>query len=172
MAVATTALGNMMTQPLENVQVGMTARTQVVVTRELTVGAHVEGMPDVYGTPFMILLMEIAAGLAVKAHLPPGWVTVGTEVNVRHLAPTPVGRTVVATARVLEVEGRSALFAVEAHDGERKIGEGTHRRGAVNLDAFTKRHGGDAVRRRIDHAFKHVGLPPSWRGGLRASHSS
>ena len=46
-----------------------------------------------------------------------------------------------ATARVLEVDGRSVLFAVEAHDGERKIGEGTHRRGAVNLDAFAKRHG-------------------------------
>ena len=78
----------------------------------------------------------------MRGHLPPGWVTVGSEVNIRHLAPTPIGRTVVASARVLEVDGRSVLFAVEAHDGERKIGEGTHRRGAVNLDAFAKRHGG------------------------------
>ncbi len=128
-----------MTEPLENVRPGMTGRKEVVVTRELTVGAHVDGMPFVYGTPFMIIAMEIAAGEAVKAHLPPGWATVGSEVNIRHLAPTPMGRTVAATARVIEVSGRSILFAVEAHDGERMIGEGSHRRGAVNLESFAKR---------------------------------
>jgi fluoroacetyl-CoA thioesterase len=128
-----------MTEPLENVRVGMTGRNEVAVTRELTVGGHIEGMPFVYGTPFMILAMEIAAGAAVKAHLPPGWATVGSEVNVRHLAPTPEGCRVAATARVVEVSGRSILFAVEAHDGKRMIGEGTHRRGAVNLESFMKR---------------------------------
>jgi fluoroacetyl-CoA thioesterase len=130
-----------MTEPLENVRVGMTGRKEVVVTRELTVGAHVDGMPFVYGTPMMILAMEVASGEAVKAHLPPGWATVGSEVNIRHLAPTPMGRTVVANARVVEVSGRSILFAVEAHDGERVIGDGTHRRGAVNLESFAKRFG-------------------------------
>ena len=87
----------------------------------------------------MILAMEIASGQAVKAHLPPGWATVGSEVNIRHIAPTPMGRTVTATARVVEVSGRSLMFAVEAHDGVRKIGEGTHRRGAVNLESFATR---------------------------------
>jgi fluoroacetyl-CoA thioesterase len=135
-----------MTEPLKDVEPGMTGRAEVVVTRDLTVGAHVEGMPPVYATPMMIMLMEIASGSAVRGHLPPGWVTVGSEVNIRHLAPTPMGRTVVATARVLEVEGRSVLFAVEAHDGERKIGEGTHRRGAVNLESFAKRFGAGAAR--------------------------
>lgn len=96
-------------------------------------------MPFVFGTPMMILTMEIASGQTVAAHLPPGWATVGSEVNVRHLAPTPMGRTVTATARVVEVSGRSLLFAVEAHDGVRKVGEGTHRRGAVNLESFAKR---------------------------------
>ena len=100
-------LGLMMTEPLENVRVGMTGRHEIVVTRELTVGAHVEGMPFVFGTPMMILAKEIASGQAVAAHLPAGWATVGSEVNIRHLAPTPVGRTVVATARVIEVSGRS-----------------------------------------------------------------
>jgi fluoroacetyl-CoA thioesterase len=128
-----------MTGPLENVRVGMTGRKEVLVTRELTVGAHVDRMPFVYGTPMMILAMEVASGEAVKAHLPPGWVTVGAAVNVRHLAPTPMGRTVVATARVIEVAERSILFAVEAHDGTRMIGEGTHRRGAVDLESFAKR---------------------------------
>jgi fluoroacetyl-CoA thioesterase len=96
----------------------------------------------------MILAMEIAAGDAVKAHLPAGWATVGSEVNIRHLAPTPMGRTVVATARVVEVSGRSLLFAVEAHDGTRLIGDGTHRRGVVNLESFAKRFGASCVRDR------------------------
>jgi fluoroacetyl-CoA thioesterase len=129
----------MMTEPLENVRVGMTGRHEVVVTRELTVAAHVDGMPFVFGTPMMILAMETAANEAVRPYLPPGWATVGSEVNVRHLAPTPMGRIVVVTARVVEVAGRTLTFAVEAHDGVRKVGEGTHRRGAVNLESFAKK---------------------------------
>ena len=120
----------------------MSGRKEVVVTRELTVGGHVEGMPLVYGTPMMILAMEIASGAAIAQYLPSGWVSVGSEVNIRHLAPTPMGRTVVATATVIEIEGRSVLFAVEAHDRERKIGDGRHRRGAVNLESFAKQYGG------------------------------
>jgi fluoroacetyl-CoA thioesterase len=105
-----------MAEPLENVQAGMTGRHEVVVTREQTVGAVLEGMPFVFSTPMMILAMELASTAAAAPHLPEGWVSVGSEVSVRHLAPTPVGRTVVATARVVEVSGRSVLFAVEAHE--------------------------------------------------------
>jgi predicted thioesterase len=129
-----------MAEPLENVRVGMTGREEVVVTPELTVGGHVDGMPMVYGTPMMIMAMEIASALSIAPHLPPGWVTVGSEVNIRHLAPSPVGATIVATSRVVEISGRSVLFAVEAHDGKRKIGEGEHRRGAVNLERFQERY--------------------------------
>ncbi len=129
-----------MSEPLANVSVGMTGRKEEVVTPELTVGGHVAGMPMVYGTPMMIMAMEIASAHAVAPHLPDGWVTVGSEVNIRHLAPTPVGATVVATARVVEVSGRSVLFAVEAHDGEHKIGDGFHRRGAVNVERFRARY--------------------------------
>jgi fluoroacetyl-CoA thioesterase len=128
-----------MAEPLENVQAGMTGRHEVIVTREQTVGEVLDGMPFVFATPMMILAMELASAAAAAPALPPGWVTVGSEVNVRHLAPTPVGRTVVATARILEVSARALLFAVEAHDGVRKIGDGTHRRGAVNLESFAKR---------------------------------
>jgi fluoroacetyl-CoA thioesterase len=128
-----------MAEPLDNVRAGMTGRHELLVTRERTVGAVLDGMPFVFGTPMMILAMELASAAAAAPHLPEGWVTVGSEVNVRHLASTPVGRTVVATARVLEVSARTLLFAVEAHDGVRKIGEGTHRRAAVNLESFARR---------------------------------
>lgn len=128
-------------EPLKDVRTGMTGSFKERVTFDLTVGGHVAGMPPVYGTPMMIMAMEKASGLAIAGSLPEGWVTVGSEVDIRHLAPSPVGRTVTATARVVEVDGRSVLFAVEAHDGERKIGEGRHRRGAVNLKRFTERYG-------------------------------
>jgi fluoroacetyl-CoA thioesterase len=110
-----------MTEPLENVRVGVTGRHERVVTREVTAGAHIDGMPFVLGTPMMILAMEMASAAAMAPQLPEGRATVGSEVHVRHLAPTPMGRSVTATARVVEVSGRNLLFAVEAHDGVRKI---------------------------------------------------
>jgi fluoroacetyl-CoA thioesterase len=127
--------------PLQRVTVGMVAEKKVTITPEMTVGHVVPGMPAVYGTPTMILHMEMAAGLAVQLALPPGYVTVGMMVNVRHLAATPVGRTVRAVARIIRVEAKSVLFEVEAWDAERKIGDGIHRRGVVNVTEFEKRFG-------------------------------
>ena len=127
--------------PLEKVIVGMTAEKQVTVTAEMTVGHVVPGMPEVYGTPMMILHMEMAAGSAVQPFLPAGHVSVGMMVNIRHLAATPVGRTVRTIARVVAIEGKSILFEVEAWDGDRKIGDGTHRRGVVDVAEFERRFG-------------------------------
>ena len=125
-----------MQDPLAKIAPGMTGEAEVVVTPEITVGGNVPGMPMVYGTPFMILLMEIASGNAIRPHLPEGFVSVGSHVDVRHLAPTPLGRRVVATARVIEKTRSSVLFSVQAHDGGRLIGEGRHRRGVVDGRGF------------------------------------
>ena len=127
--------------PLDQVSVGMTAEKLVTVTAEMTVGHVVPGMPEVYGTPMMILHMEMAAGSAIQPSLPAGYVSVGMMVNIRHLAATPIGRTVRAIARVAKVGEKSILFEVEAWDGERKIGDGTHRRGVVNVAEFERRFG-------------------------------
>jgi len=127
--------------PLEKVIAGTTAEKLVTVTPEMTVGHVVPGMPAVYGTPTMILHMEMAAGSAVAPFLPAGHVSVGMMVNVRHLAATPVGRSVRAIARVVAVDARSVLFEVEAWDGDRKIGDGTHRRGVVDVAEFERRFG-------------------------------
>ncbi|AWM06856.1 thioesterase family protein [Bradyrhizobium symbiodeficiens] len=125
--------------PLEKVTAGMTADKLVAVTPEMTVGHVIPGMPAVYGTPMMILHMEMAAGSAVQPFLPAGHVSVGMMVNIRHLAATPVGRTVRAIARVIAVEAKSVLFEIEAWDGGRKIGDGTHRRGVVDVAEFERR---------------------------------
>ena len=127
--------------PLDKVTVGMTAEKKVIVTPEMTVGHVVPGMPAVYGTPMMILHMEMAAGSAIQSSLPAGYVSVGMTVNVRHLAATPIGRTVRAIARVAGIEDKSVVFEVEAWDGDRKIGDGMHRRGVVNVVEFEKRFG-------------------------------
>jgi fluoroacetyl-CoA thioesterase len=126
---------------LENVTIGMTAEKTVTVTPEMTIGHFVTGMPQVYATPMMILHMEMASGSAIAAHLPAGFISVGIEVKVRHLAATPVGRTVRAISRVIQIDLKSVVFEVDAWDGNRKIGDGTHRRGIVNVVEFEKRFG-------------------------------
>ena len=126
---------------LSNVRIGMTAEKTVTVTPDMTVGHFVAGMPQVYATPMMILHMEMASGSAIARHLPAGFVSVGMDVKIRHLAATPVGHTVRATARVLEIDRKSVVFEVEAWDDDRKIGDGTHRRGVVNVVEFENRFG-------------------------------
>jgi fluoroacetyl-CoA thioesterase len=123
------------------IKVGMSAERTLVVPLERTVGHFVRGMPMVYATPMMIMEMEMVSSDAIKSHLQPGWITVGTEVDIRHLAATPVGATVRTTARVIAVERRVIRFEVEAFDDVRRIGEGRHARGLVNLASFTKRLG-------------------------------
>jgi fluoroacetyl-CoA thioesterase len=123
------------------IEIGMSAERRLVVPVERTVGHFVPGMPMVYATPMMILEMEMASADAINPHLENGWVTVGTEVDIRHLAASPVGATVRTTAKVVAVARRVIRFEVEAFDGERKIGEGRHARGLVNVESFNKRLG-------------------------------
>ena len=121
------------------IKVGMSAERSLIVPADRTVGYFIEHMPMVYATPMMILEMEMAAADATNPWLEPGWVTVGTEVDIRHLAATPVGAVVRTTAKVIAVERRIIRFEVEAFDEKRRIGEGRHARGLVNVDAFSKR---------------------------------
>ena len=119
------------------IKIGMSAERRLVVPTERTVGHFVPDMPMVYATPMMILEMEMASADAIAAVLAPGWITVGTEVDIRHLAATPVGATVRTSAKVVAVERRVIRFEVEAFDERRRIGEGRHARGLVNVASFT-----------------------------------
>ena len=121
------------------IKIGMSAERILIVPPERTVGHFVPHMPMVYATPMMILEMEMTSGDAINQYLQAGWVTVGTEVDIRHLAASAVGALVRTTARVIAVERRVIRFEVEAFDGERRIGEGRHARGLVNLATFNKR---------------------------------
>ena len=128
------------------IPLGATATRSVVVTRDLTVAHYHPGLPEAYGTPMMIYLMEVAAGEAIASYLPEGWESVGIGVSVEHLAATPVGRTVTATATVTAVDERSVTFAVSAHDGVEPIGRGTHVRAPIDLVRFNRRLAAKASR--------------------------
>jgi predicted thioesterase len=95
---------------------------------------NVAGHVDKFSTPSMIGLMERAAIEAIHQFLEEGQTSVGFEVNIRHLAPADIGATIVAHAELLEMERNRLNFRVEAYDGERKIGEGTHRRAIIDTN--------------------------------------
>ena len=91
------------------------------------------GGPGVLMAIWMILEMELAAQDSTEPFLPEDHTTVGYEISVRHLRPTPVGETFVATSELVEVDGRKLAFRVEAHNAREKIGDGTLRRTIVRL---------------------------------------
>ncbi|HZO72829.1 MAG TPA: thioesterase family protein [Ktedonobacteraceae bacterium] len=118
---------------------GIKGEATTTVVHENTAAAVGAGGVEVFGTPMMVALMENAAWAAVAKELDDGHVTVGTVVNVKHLAATPLGQRVRATAELIEIDGRRLVFRVEAHDEKQKIGEGLHERFIVNLERFLGR---------------------------------
>ncbi len=96
-------------------------------------------LPQVFATPMMVTAMENAALNAVRGYLDPGESAVGTEVNIRHLAATPVGHQVTADAVVTKVEGRRIEFNVSARDEVEEIGNGTHARMVVDIKRLNQR---------------------------------
>ncbi len=116
---------------------GLIGRREVLVC-EHNVAPHVLKI----STPSMIRAMEQASQNAVLDHLPPDQSTVGFEVNIRHVAGADIGATVVATAELERVDGRWLYFKVEAVDGDRTIGVGTHRRAIITLPPDATNRGG------------------------------
>jgi fluoroacetyl-CoA thioesterase len=93
----------------------------------------------VLGTPYLIYYLEMAARDSVKPLLEEGFDTVGTRVDVRHLAATPIGMRVTFRSELTALEGRRLFFKVEAFDDREKVGEGTHERAIVNVGKFAAR---------------------------------
>jgi predicted thioesterase len=123
-----------------NLEPGATADVSFVVPPERTADAMGNRGVHVLATPFVIGLLENAAAAVLGPHLPPGGTSVGTMVEMRHLAATPVGMTVRARATLLETDGKRFLFAVEAWDDREKIAEGRHERYLVaDLAKFINR---------------------------------
>jgi fluoroacetyl-CoA thioesterase len=123
-----------------NIERGATAEVGYTVGEDQTAHAMGNRGVHVFATPFVIGLLEDAAGAVLRPHLPPGAGSVGTMVEMKHLAATPVGLKVRAKATLLESDGKRYLFSVEAWDEKEKIAEGRHERFLVpDMEKFLAR---------------------------------
>jgi fluoroacetyl-CoA thioesterase len=126
-------------QPDPGLVPGMTARVELTVTDSDTAQAIGSGDVPVLGTPRVLALAEAATVAATATRMPPGLTTVGLRVELDHQAPTPVGRTVVAQARLAKVDGRRLLFEVTVMDGAKTVAEGRVERALVDRHRFVER---------------------------------
>ena len=109
-------------------QIGITGKQTITVTEEKTAQAMGSGTLPVFATPAMIALMENTASKSVETELDEGTGTVGTLINVKHVAATPVGMDVTCETKLVEVDRKRLVFEVKAYDAAGVIGEGTHER--------------------------------------------
>jgi fluoroacetyl-CoA thioesterase len=127
------------TVDLSKLTPGREGHAEIVVGDQHTAPRIGSGRVRVLATPVMINLMEAAALDAVENLIPAGHQSLGTHLDVRHIAATPVGMKVRATAKLLSVDGRTLEFRVEAHDEKDLIGDGAHTRLVVNVERFDQR---------------------------------
>jgi fluoroacetyl-CoA thioesterase len=118
---------------------GITAELERIVTDADTASQWGSGLAPVFSTPALVGLMESTAVIALNGKLPPGQTTVGTHIDVRHLAATPVGMQVRARAELTAVEGRKLVFKIQAWDKLELIGEAEHERFVVDEARFIGR---------------------------------
>ena len=118
--------------------IGSKCRLEQMVTPELTAATAGSGLLPVYGTPYMIALMENASHAALEMYLEEGQGSVGTHLDIKHTAPTPVGMKVWVEAEITAVSenGKMIDFALKAWDEKGPIGEGTHTRAIINNERF------------------------------------
>ena len=128
-----------MAADLSRLRPGLRGEAFLTVGEEHTAPRVGSGAIHVLATPVMINLFEAAALAAVEHLLPPGHQSLGTVLNVRHIAATPVGMCVTAFATVEKIEGRTVFFRLEARDERDLIGDGTHERVVVNVEKFDAR---------------------------------
>ncbi len=121
---------------ISEIQPGITGNSSLTVETRDTARAYGSGLVEVFATPAMIALMEKTAHESVRPFLPKGYLTVGSEVNIKHIKATGLRREVKAASLLMRVEGKKLTFKVEAHDEEGKIGYGTHTRYIVEEKTF------------------------------------
>ncbi len=124
---------------MTKLKTGIKHKHQIIVTKEQLASSLGSGGIDVFATPMMITIMEAAALYGVQPYLEQGQSTVGTLVNVKHLAATPLGMTVWAEAELVEIDRKRLVFDVKAYDQNGLIGEGRHERFIIDKVAFLEK---------------------------------
>ena len=119
-----------------SITAGIKGRKEYIVTKELTAAAVGSGLLEVYGTPYMIALMEETCHTSIGNLLEEGQGTVGISLNVKHTAATPVGMKVWCESELVEVDGKRLIFNVTTFDEAGPIGEGEHQRFIIDNEKF------------------------------------
>ena len=119
--------------------VGIKGYAEVLVTNENTAKTVGSGLLPVFATPMMAALMEKTASESIQNELADGEGTVGTSLNIRHLAATPIGMTVKCESELIEIDRRRLVFNLKVTDGVDVIGDGTHERFIINNEKFMAR---------------------------------
>lgn len=132
---------------MSELKIGIEGKASVVVNSDNTAMAYGSGGVNVFATPAMVALMEKAALSSVDSLLEAGYTTVGTKMEVKHMAATPIGMEVTATSRLVEVNGKRLLFNIEVRDEIDLVGTGIHERFIVELASFIKRVEGKTVKK-------------------------
>lgn len=125
-------------------EIGIQGYLEKTVRTEDTAIARKSGDLPVFATPAMIELMEETAWTSVAKELEAGYGTVGTALDIRHLAPTPVGHTLCCQSQLIQIDGRRLTFSLQVKDGEQLVGEGTHKRVLIHRVQFMERIQEDA----------------------------
>lgn len=120
-------------------KIGEVGELSIPTDMKHAVEFHGDGMPAVVSTPNIIQFLERTARHSLTPHLEADERSVGLEIDIRHLAPTPVGQTIHCTARVISVEGSKVQFQIEARDAQEVIVRGLHKRAVIRLESFSKR---------------------------------
>lgn len=123
----------------QQLSVGIQGEARLTVDESNTAIALGSGTVRVLATPALVALLENAAQKSVAPYLEDGTTTVGTKVNIKHLAATPVGLNVTAYSRLTELDGRRLVFELEARDEVEVVATGVHERFIVKVDSFMKR---------------------------------
>jgi fluoroacetyl-CoA thioesterase len=120
-------------------RIGLTGELAFQIEPQHAIDFATGGMPAVLSTPSLVGFLERTAREAMAGCLDDNERSVGTEIELRHLAPTPVGHTVHCTARVIHAEDREVTFQISARDDREVIARGLHKRAVIRIDHFASR---------------------------------
>ncbi|MGQ9670133.1 MAG: thioesterase family protein [Desulfosoma sp.] len=123
----------------EGLTVGMKKELTLKTLPEHSAQRFFHNLPNVFATPFLGGLMEQVCAALIDEHLEPGMQSVGMSMDLKHLAPTPLGMEIKVVCEVTAIEGRKVIFKLEAFDEVEKIGEATHERFLIKADKFNAR---------------------------------